>query len=118
MIRIGSDSFIRVRAPIAISERDGISEYRDWDNATETVFTDVMVQPFKMAEKLNFEISFDREYIRTALRFLMNGDQDILPTDRVLWKDYQLEVFGHPQRWYRFNGQIRYTGFIGRIQEG
>jgi len=116
--KIGSDSFIRLRAPMVTSQRDGVSEYRDWDNATQLVVPNVMVQPFKMAEKLNFEVSFNREFVRTAYRFLLEGDFDILPTDKVIWSGSTMEVFGHKQTWKRFNGYIFYTGFIARISDG
>lgn len=115
---IGTETIIRLRAPLVISERDNTTEYRDWDNAVETEFNNVMVQPFKMAEKLNFEDEVGREFVRTAFRFIMLGEQDFLYSDHILWNGYELLIFGHPQKWRRFNGELKYSGFIARIQEG
>lgn len=116
--KIGSETIIRLRAPLVTSERDNNTEYRDWENAEETEFNNVMVQPFKMAEKLNFELEEGREFVRTAFRFLLLGEHDFLYSDHILWSGYELLIFGHPQKWRLFSGDMKYTGFIARIQEG
>lgn len=114
---LGSDTFTIIRAPLIIDPRDG-AEYRDWDNATQTVVTEANVQPFPMAEKLNFEDNRDREYSRTALRFYAPPGTRVESTDRILFDGKTYDVFGHQGIWHRFNGQERFVQFIGRVREG
>ena len=114
---LGSDTIVIVRAPLITDPRDG-SEYRDWNNATSTPISQCMVEPFMLAEKLNFEENRDREYARTALRIYAPPGTDIDINDRVEFEDHTYDVFGHPGRWRRFNGVERYVSVIGRIREG
>lgn len=114
---LGSDTFTILRAPLVTDPRDG-SLYRDWDNPTETVVTDSNVQPFPLAEKLNFEDNRDREFARTAVRIFAPPGTDVEPTDRILFNGLTYDVFGHAGPWRRFSGQERYVQIILRVREG
>lgn len=114
---LGSDSFTIIRAPLLVDPTD-YSEYRDWNNPTRIVITKANIQPFPLAEKLNFEDNRDREYSRTAIRIFAPPGTDVLYTDRILFEGNEYDVFGHPGTWRRFNGQQRYIQFIARIREG
>lgn len=114
---LGSDIFTILRAPLLTDPVDG-SQYRDWNHPTETVVKDANVQPFPMAEKLNFEDNRDREFARTALRFYAPPGTRVESTDRVRFDGEEYDVFGHDGVWRRFSGQERVVQFIGRIREG
>jgi hypothetical protein len=114
---LGSDTFTIVRAALVTDSRDN-SEYRDWDNATRTDIPDSNIQPFPMAEKLNFEDNRDREYSRTAIRVYAPPGTVVEPTDRIEFDGGTYDVFGAAGPWRRFSGQERYVQFIARIREG
>lgn len=114
---LGSDTFTIVRAPLLTDPIDD-SEYRDWNNATRTVVNDASVQPFPMAEKLNFEDNRDREFSRTAVRFFAPPGTRVESTDRIEFDGDTYDVFGQGGPWRRFGGQERYVQFIGRMREG
>jgi len=114
---LGSDTFTIVRAPLVTDPVDG-SQYRDWDHPTQTVVTQANIQPFPMAEKLNFEDNRDREYSRTAVRVYAPPGTRVEPTDRILFDGKTYDIFGQDGPWRRFSGQERVVQFIARIREG
>lgn len=115
--RLGNDTFTILRAPLVEDPRDG-SKRRDWDNAEEIIVKYAMVQPFRLAEKLNFEISREREFARTAIRFFAPPGTVVHSTDRVMYRGDEYEVFGHDGNWVDFTGKEDHVAFIGRRQEG
>lgn len=114
---LGSDTFTVLTAPLVVDPRDG-SEYRDWDNATSVVVTNAMVQPYPMAEKLNFEENREREFSRSAKRFFAPAGTRVESTDRIIFDGDEYDVFGADGPWRGFNGTERYVQFIGRLREG
>ncbi len=114
---LGSDTFVIISAPLVVDPRDG-SQYRDWDNASRTTVTQASVQPFPMAEKLNFEDNRDREFSRTAVRIFAPPGTRVEPTDRIEFDGGVYDVFGQAGPWRRFSGAERYVQLIGRIREG
>ena len=117
MIPLGKDSFTILRAPLETSSRDG-TKYRDWDNATETLVSNAKVNPFQLAEKLNFEINAEREYARTGLKFFAPSGVSVLATDRVEYRGDIYTVFGHPQVWTDFEGVDDHVEFVCQLKEG
>lgn len=118
MVKLGSDTITILSAPMIQDTRTG-AYIRDWDNPTSTPVIDVMVEPFPMAEKLNFEDSVNsREFVRTAYRFYCPPGTDIDPEDRILWGGLELSVFGYPGPWKRFSGALHHVVFIGRVEKG
>lgn len=116
-LRLGNDSFTIIRAQLVENPRDG-SLNRDWDNAEEIVIEGAQVQPFRLAEKLNFEIQKEREFARTAIRFFAPPGTVVLSTDRIRYRGEIYEVFGHDGNWTDFRGREDHVAFIARRQEG
>lgn len=117
MTRLGSETITILTGPLVTDPVDE-SVYRDWDNPTEVVVYDVNVQPFMMAEKLNYEFERDREYAQTALRFYCPAGTRFESTDRIRYNGIIYEVFGHQGVWHRFSGAEHHVQVIGRRREG
>ena len=114
---LGKNTIIIIRATLITDSRDN-TLYRDWDNTTQTVVKNCMVEPFPMAEKLNFEDSRDREFARSACRFYLPRDTDIVYTDRILFDTFEWQVLGHPGIWYDFKAFRHHKTAIGQIRLG
>ena len=113
----GSESFTILRAPLIVDPRDG-SMYRDWDNAIPIIINNSSIQPFPMAEKLNFEENRDREYSRTAIRIYSPAGTRFEPTDRISYLGQTYDVFGHQGVWHRHSGVEHHVQIIARLREG
>ncbi len=114
---LGNQTITIVRAPLTVDPRDG-SSYRNWPAATNITVAKCMVQPFPMAEKLNFEFNLDREFSRTAIRIFAPAGTRFESTDRVVVDNTTYEIFGHDGPWRRFSGEERYVQVIARVLEG
>ena len=114
---LGRDTIVSHRAPLLTDPRDG-SKYRDWDNPDLITVEGCNVQPFPLAEKLNFEDNRDREYARTAIRIFAPPGTRFEVTDRVIFEENTYDIFGHHGTWRRFSGVERYVQVIGRVREG
>lgn len=114
---LGRDTFIIRRAELVWSE-SAAAFYRDWDNSVDIVVEDAQVQPFRLAEKLNFEITKEREFSRTAMRFFAPADIDVDPNDKIIYRDQEYEVFGHLGVWTGFRGTADHVAFLARRREG
>lgn len=114
---LGKDEFIIRRAPLVVNPRDN-TEYRDWDNATDTLVVNAQVQPFLLSEKLNYEITKEREFARQGQRFFAPAGTDVEYTDRIIYREEEYEVFGVNAVWTNFRGQVDHVAFIARIREG
>lgn len=112
-----SAQLVIIRAPLLIDSRDN-TPWRDWDNAIETVVNGCFVQPFPLAEKLNFEENRDREFARTAVRMWVPPTTDVTYTDRVRYNNRLYDVFGDPGLWISFDAQKQHISFIARYREG
>lgn len=106
-----------IRAPLLIDSRDG-TPWRDWDNAVETLIENCMVEPFPMAEKLNYEENRDREFARTALRVWVPRGTDVIYTDRIRTNGRIYDVFGDPGFWKTFKAEVHHIAFIARYRAG
>lgn len=114
---LGKSVIVIVRAPLLTDSRDN-TLYRDWENATRTTVINCMVQPFPMAEKLNFEDNRDREYSRSAARFYLPPDADVIYTDRIEFDGHEWQVLGHPGTWFDFKSKRHHIAVIGQIRQG
>lgn len=119
MIPLGNDTFTVLRASLVVDARDG-GETRDWANASQIVVSNAKVNPFQLAEKLNWEINAEREYARTGLKFFAppSSGFEVLHTDRILYNGEIYEVFGHPQVWTDFEGNPDHWEFVAQLKEG
>lgn len=116
MVPLGKDTFTILRASLVEDPSDG-SWYRDWTNAEEIVVENAKVNPFQLAEKLNFEINAEREYARTGMKFFA-PPTEVFSTDRILYRGEVYTVFGHPQTWTDFEGNDDHTEFVAQLKEG
>lgn len=114
---LGSETVIVKRAPLKTDSRDN-SKWRDWANATQTTVKKCMIEPFPLAEKLNYEDNRDREFARSAVRIYMPPGTDVVSTDRLIWDGKEYQVLGHPGKWSRFNGKEHHISVIAQIREG
>jgi len=77
-----------------------------------------MIEPFPLAEKLNFEDNRAREFSRSAVRIYAPGDTDVVYTDRLEFDGYEWSVLGHPGKWYDFKAKINHIAVIAQIRQG
>ena len=77
-----------------------------------------MVEPFPIAEKLNFEDNRDREYARSAVRIYAPPDTDVVYTDRIEWNGYEWQVLGHPGLWVDMRNRQDHVALIAQIRRG
>lgn len=114
---LGRDSFIRRRAQLVKNPRDN-TYYRDWENAEDTLIEGCMIQPFRLAEKLNYEINTEREFSRTGIRIFAPAGTSIEANDRIIYLGVEYSVFGHLGVWTNFRGEVDHVAFLARIREG
>lgn len=114
---LGSETFTLIRAELVENDRDG-SEYRDWDNAEEIEVTGAKVNPYQLAEKLNYEMNAEREYARTGLKFYAPAGTVALATDRIRYNGIIYLIFGHPQEWKDFEGLGSHVELTAQLKEG
>lgn len=114
---LGNQTIVIQRAPLVASGRDGTLQ-RSWSTATETTVTRCNVQPFRLAEKLNFEDNRDREFARSALRVFAPAGTDIEHTDRVVYRGNTYDVFGFNGEWFDLDGNAHHVAFVIRLREG
>lgn len=114
---LGKNTVYIKRAPLVTDSRDN-TLYRDWDNATLTPINDCMVEPFPLAEKLNYEDNRDREFSRSAVRIYCPPTTDVVYTDRIVHDGYEWSVLGHPGTWYDFKAKKHHKSVIAQIRQG
>lgn len=114
---LGANVVVIKRAPLALDTRDN-SLWRDWDNATFTTVRFCLVEPFPLAEKLNFEINRDREFSQSAVRIYMPPETDCIYTDRIEYDGYTWNVLGHPAKWIQFDATPEHLAVIAQIRHG
>lgn len=113
----GRETVVVVRAPLVTDSRDN-TQYRNWENPTRTTVNGCGVEPFPLAEKLNFEENRGREFARSAVRIYMPPGTDVVATDRLEWDGKTFQVLGHPGKWSRFNGREHHVAVIAQQREG
>lgn len=115
---IGNETVTLKVAPLAHDARSG-EFYRDWANATLFELSGCSVQPFPLAEKLNYEVMDNREFARSSVRvYAPPGSQVPEPNDRFDYRGREYEVFGFTSELVDLEGQLDHIAFIGRIREG
>lgn len=118
----GPDTITIIRATLVLDSRDN-SYYRDWPNATQTTYGNCMVEPYRMAEKLNSEDNVDREFAATSIRVFCQPGTDVLYTDRLTVSSFGYEgitfnVLGLPGAWHDLQNKRVYRGIIARANLG
>src|SRR5688500_2133021 len=104
-IPLGNDTFTILRAPKVDSPR-GTSQFYDWDSAVETVITEAKVNPYKLAEKLSFEVTgaHERQLAGSGLKNYAPPGTDVRHDDRIVYRNQTYTVFGHAGIWTDFEG--------------
>lgn len=89
-------TIIRLRA--AEISRDKLGQpVRDWANATRLAIPQVSVQPQGSTESVSEPR--DRRVSRWEIQSRGGQDLDVVPTDRIEWRDMVLEIVGEVLRW-------------------
>ena len=117
MTRLGSEVITVVHAVLVQDVHDN-SEYRDWDNATRSPISGCMVQPFLLSNKLVQEDSLQREFTREFYRIWMPAGTVVEYTDRLEWRDANMEIFGPAQRWHTISGTPHHIQLLGVVYLG
>lgn len=118
MATVGSESITLLRAPLIKDPRSG-QFIRDWKNPQQIPVAGCSVQPFPLAEKLNVEVSDNREFIRSSVRVYAPAESvSPEPTDRFLYRGREYELFGFTSEWVDLEGKLDHLAYIGRIREG
>lgn len=79
------------------------------------------VQPFLPADKLQFEITAEREYARATWVVFAPSTADtraLRPRDRVRFGSRVYEVYGEVGSWRRMNGMNHHVQIILQTREG
>lgn len=103
-----------------VNTRDNTTEI-GFASPTLTSVTGCMMEPFLMADKLQFEVTGERDYSKSTWRIWAPGVAVILalrPHDRIRILGVEYEVFGHEGTWYNFDGSIHHCQFIVQVREG
>lgn len=94
------------------------TKYRDWPNATRTLVRGCIIEPMKLAEKINKEDNKDREFVHTPSRCYCPSTTDVIHTDRIEYDGELYDVFGKPMPWRGFDNVGTYISFIMIFREG
>lgn len=106
---------------VATETIDPIGNATILDYTTQVVVRKCFVEPFLIAEKLQEEITVERDFARSTWRVWAPPKAEVRnlqPHDRVLWDDREYEVFGFEGTWKRFNGQLHHCQFIIQLRAG
>lgn len=117
---LGRDTITILKPTITIDPVDN-TELIDFTTPTEIVVPFCFVQPFLPADKLQFEITSDRDYSRaTWVAFAPStpDTREIEPHDRIEFDGDTYEVFGKVGAWRRFNGSNHHVQIILQTREG
>lgn len=121
MVRpLGSDT-ITLLIPDESIDIDGNATIIDFDSPTRIDVPRCNVQPFLLAEKLQEEITVERDFARTTWRVwapAIPAVRALQPHDRVEYDGVEYEVFGFEGTWKRLNGALHHCQFIIELRSG
>ena len=115
---LGQETIVVENAPLVTGRTGAL--IRDWDNAAQTVISECMIQPFILADKLNYTNDGEREFTKNSFRvFAPPGTASIVqPESRILWRGVTYEVQGIPGKWFDFDSTEVYVAFLIRDRRG
>lgn len=117
---LGNDT-ITLKVPTEVLNTRDNSTYIDHDNTTLVVVPKCNVQPFLIAEKLQEEVTVERDYARTTWRVWAPSTPEVLALqkhDRVEFEGVEYEVYGFLGSWRRLTGANHHTQFIMELRSG
>lgn len=118
---LGRDTVTLITPAVQTDPVDNTTWYDYGVAATRTDIKNCSVQPFLLAEKLQFEITAERTFARSTLRVFAPSTaltRNIQPNDRVIFDGLTYEVFGHVGRWSNIGSQPDHVAFIIMLREG
>ncbi len=115
-MNLGEQTIITLDAPL-VQGRTG-AFYRDWDAAVQTVIPGCSVQPFILAEKLNYTNDSEREFTKNSWRVYAPPDAVVSPEARVIYQGVEHDVQGIPGDWVDLDGVKNHKAFLIRERRG
>jgi len=117
MNQLGAEVLTVLRATMTADTFDN-SQYEDWTNPKKMVIRGCSVQPFILSEKYTAEYEVERKQARQMLRVWVPSGQNILYTDRILWKGTEYEVMGIQSVWNHLDGTENHSSLLMRERVG
>lgn len=117
---LGNDTITLVKPTIIVDPVDN-TEVISFDTTTEIVVRRCMIEPFLLSEKLQEEITGERDFVRSTWRVWAPATADVLALshhDRIIHQGQEYEVFGHLGVWRDFAGRNHHVQFIIELREG
>lgn len=117
---LGNDT-ITILKPTFVTDTVDNTGYWDFSNPTEITVENCSVQPFLPSDKLQFEITSERDYSRATWRLYAPSTSDtrnIDPHDRISFEGVEYEVFGRVGTWRRFSGANHHVQIILQRRTG
>ncbi len=117
---LGSD-VITILKPVSVTDVVDNSRQLTWVSPTELEVRQCSVQPFLPSDKLQFEITSERDYARATWVVFAPSTavtRALKPHDRIKFEDRVYEVYGEVGSWRRFNGSPHHVQIILQTREG
>lgn len=116
--RLGNDTIYIQRATTNTDTVDN-TQYYTFGDEIEVKYCSV--QPFLPSDKLQYEVTAERDYARSTWRVYAPPTDDILalrPRDRVRFETRVYEVFGEVGAWRDRSGTRHHAQIILQTREG
>lgn len=117
---LGGDTVTLVIPDTVVDTRDNSTHY-DFTTPTLVAVAGCNVQPFLIAEKLQEEITVERDFARTTWRVWAPAIPEVLalqPHDRIQFQGDEYEVFGFVGSWRKLSGATHHAQFIIELRQG
>lgn len=117
---LGNDT-IYIQTPTLVVDDADNTTYYDFEDPTEVEVPFCSVQPFKPSDKLQFEITAERDYARATWRVYAPPTAEVMalePHDRIRFDGRVYEVYGEVGLWRRLNGVRHHVQIILQTREG
>lgn len=118
---LGNDTIV-IYKPNETTDPDGsVNIPFDLNPAHATLLATVpgcSVQPFLLADKLQFEDNVDRRYASTTYRVFAPPGTVVKYSYWVLYNTEMYEVFGHAGPWRNLDGYADHVEFLMRYRRG
>lgn len=98
MVTFARDSIVRLRAPLVM---DHGSPVANWDDASEVVLDDWLLQPGASLEDLT-----NRQGVSIEWTAYGPYDADVIASDRIRLPSGDYSVIGEPERWKSPTGRL------------
>ena len=120
MVPLGNDTITLLKPTATTDTRDN-TLYWSFTSPTEVVVNGCSVQPFLPSDKLQFEVTIDRDYSRSTWRVYAPPTTDVMAVkahDRISFAGDEYEVFGNPGTWRNRHGVLHHVQIIIQVRLG